>query len=246
MRCFAPPSLTLGLAAVALIMVPVAAISGPSCGGGETHGSTFGGGGANSGSLHSTGPHEGSGAGSFAGSMSTSSMMTSSGPGGDPQTCAQAAQFHTYIGCDFWPTVTANAVWSIFDYAVVAANTGTTPATVTVQRGGATVGMATVMPNSLGTIYLPWVPELKGQDTDCSGEVLPGQNTLTASVSSVGGAYHLTSDVPVTVYQFNAIEYAGMGGPPGKDWSSCPGPMCGLGCFSYSNDALRFFCPARR
>jgi IgGFc binding protein len=231
---------SLGLAVVTFIMLPAASVAGWSCGGGETHGSTFGGGGDNnSGSLHTTGPNMGSG-GSFAGSMSTSSMMTSSGPGGDPKTCAQAAQFHTYIGCDFWPTVMGNMVWSIFDYAVVVANTGMTPANVTVQRNGTTVGSSTVMPNSLGTIYLPWIPELKGQDTDCMGSVMPGVNTLSASVSSPGGAYHLTTDVPVTVYQFSALEYAGdntKGGPPGKDWSSCPGPMCGLGCFSYSNDA---------
>jgi hypothetical protein len=48
--------------------------------------------------------------------------------------------------------------------------------------------------------------------------------------------------VPVTVYQFNALEYRGVGGPPGKDWSSCPGTTGGpgcppIGCFSFSNDA---------
>jgi hypothetical protein len=44
------------------------------------------------------------------------------------------------------------------------------------------------------------------------------------------------SSVPVTVYQFNALEYKGVGGPPGKDWSSCL--ALGLtGCFSYTNDA---------
>ena len=41
---------------------------------------------------------------------------------GDPSTCAEAAQAHTYVGCDYWPTVVANQVWSIFDFAVVVAN----------------------------------------------------------------------------------------------------------------------------
>ena len=223
----------LGLAVVALIMLPAASIAGWSCGGSETHGSTFGGGGNGS---RSNGPNMGSG-GSFAGSMS--SVMTSSGPGGDPKTCAQAAQFHTYIGCDFYPTVIANNVWSIFDYAVVVANTGDSPANATVQRGGTTVASATVMPNSLATLYLPWVADLKGPDTNNCGQATP----LPGSVVSTGGAYHLTTDVPVTVYQFSALEYAGMGGPPGKQWGSCPGntvcPTYGMpvGCYSFSNDA---------
>jgi hypothetical protein len=39
----------------------------------------------------------------------------------DPATCAQAAMQRSYVGCDYWPTVVANTVWSIFDYAVVVA-----------------------------------------------------------------------------------------------------------------------------
>jgi hypothetical protein len=55
---------------------------------------------------------------------------------------------------------------------------------------------------------------------------------------SHGGAYHLVSTVPVTVYQFNAIEYKPSGGPGGKNWSSCPNDMAGgVNCYSYSNDA---------
>ena len=53
-------------------------------------------------------------------------------PPGDPTTCAQAAADRTYIGCDYWPTVVANNVWSIFDYAVVVANGQQRPAMVTV------------------------------------------------------------------------------------------------------------------
>src|SRR5689334_8604047 len=35
----------------------------------------------------------------------------------DPVTCDEAAANKSYIGCDYWPTVVANAVWSIFDFA---------------------------------------------------------------------------------------------------------------------------------
>ncbi|MRG95272.1 IgGFc-binding protein [Polyangium spumosum] len=158
-------------------------------------------------------------------------------PGVDPVTCEEAAAARTYIGCDFWPTVVANNVWSIFDYAVVVANAGDQPAEVTVTRGATTVATATVPANDLAKIYLPWVPELKGPDANNCGSATP----LSATVRVADGAYHLVSSRPVTVYQFNALEYGPQGGPPGKDWSSCPGQFCGfpgpLECFSYSNDA---------
>jgi hypothetical protein len=148
------------------------------------------------------------------------------------------------VGCDYWPTVVANVVWSIFDFAVVVANAGATPATVTITGPLATNQTQTVAPNALAKFYLPWVPELKGADTDACGESI----ALSASVVSKGGAYHLVSSVPVSVYQFNALEYAASGGPPGKDWSTCPGLQTCTdmtspnynttsGCFSYTNDS---------
>src|SRR5262249_28733072 len=36
----------------------------------------------------------------------------------DPADCAEALATKSYVGCEYWPTVTANDVWSIFDYAV--------------------------------------------------------------------------------------------------------------------------------
>ena len=161
-----------------------------------------------------------------------------SGPGGDPTTCEEAAEHATYVGCDFWPTVTSNAAWTIWDFAVVVANAGDEDAEVTVERGGAPIGETTVIPpNELRTIFLPWVDELKGTPADACGTPAP---SLGATVRVVDGAYHLVSSRPVTAYQFNPLEYAPEGGPPGKDWSSCPAPQCTMaqvGCFSYSNDA---------
>src|SRR5580658_1893779 len=78
-------------------------------------------------------------------------------PSDDPATCEQAAQWQSYVGCDFWPTVTANIVWSIFDFAVVVANAGAAPASVTITGPSETSQSQTVQPNSLGTFYLPWV-----------------------------------------------------------------------------------------
>jgi hypothetical protein len=184
------------------------------------------------------GPTSGSGASDVGGSISIGSGGTT-GFEGDPVTCADAATAHTYIGCDYWPTVTANNVWSIFDYAVIVANAGMTPADVTVTRGGQMVAQVTVPPDQLSKIYLPWVPALKGADFDECTSYMPFQKTVRAN----GGAYHLVTTTPVTVYQFSALEYAGQGGPPGKNWGSCPGnDYCAqfndtAGCFSFSNDA---------
>jgi hypothetical protein len=154
----------------------------------------------------------------------------------DPQTCDEAAANKSYIGCDYWPTVTANAVWNIFDFAAVVSNPGTNPATVTVTGPKATNMSVTVMPGALEKIYLPWVDDLKGPDADSQGS---SSTPLASSVYAAKGAYHLVSSVPVLVYQFNALEYAPKNGPAGKDWSKCPGKggLTSPPCFSYSNDA---------
>jgi hypothetical protein len=165
-------------------------------------------------------------------------------PQDDPTTCAEAATLRSYVGCDYWPTVVANNVWSIFDFAVVVANAGTAPATVTITGPNQTNQTQTVPPNAIEKFYLPWVPALKGPDADACGASVP----LSASVVATQSAYHLTSTVPVSVYQFNALEYAPKGGPTGKDWTSCPGngqcmdmgsPAYGqpIGCFSFTNDS---------
>lgn len=154
-------------------------------------------------------------------------------------TCEQAASAHAYVGCEFWPTVVANNVWSIFDYAVVVANGGTEVADVMVSGNGESV-RAVVEPGAVSTIYLPWNAALKGPDADACGRA----KALEASVLAKGGAYHLVSSRPVTVHQFNALEFKGEGGPPGKSWDSCPGHTTAcdasgeaIGCLSFSNDA---------
>lgn len=173
-----------------------------------------------------------SGSGGFGGDMGTPLIP-------DPKTCTEAAQYRTYWGCDFWPTVTDNIVRPDFDFAVVAANTQETEATVTVEKGGQPVGSpVTVPPGGLVKLYLPWVPELKGTTSIAKG--CP-TDVKVKTVAAKQGAYHVTSDIPIALYQFNALEYAGKGGPAGKSWSTCQSDTC-LGqfigkCFSYTNDA---------
>lgn len=161
------------------------------------------------------------------------------GAGGEPATCAEAVAQRSNLGCDYWPTVTANVVWSIFDYAVIVANPGKVAAKIQVTRGAQVIGSATIQPGVQERVFLPWIPELKGPDANSCGEPV----FLSSTVRQGDGAYHLTSDRPIAVYQFNALEAKGVGGLPGKSWAGCPGDTtCAstlqpLGCFSFSNDA---------
>ena len=82
----------------------------------------------------------------------------------DPVDCKEAEELKSYVGCDYWPTVTPNPVWSIFDYAVVVANTGEHDAEVQVTGPSGTNKHAVVSAGELKKIYLPWVRELKGAD----------------------------------------------------------------------------------
>jgi hypothetical protein len=153
----------------------------------------------------------------------------------DPKTCEQAAASRSYLGCDFWPTVVDNIVRPIFDYAVVVANAGDQDADVVVTQNGNMLGSTTVPPKALATLYLPWVDALK---STTEGPFCGPTSVRTSTVRATGGAYRLSSSVPVAVYQFNAIEYAGTGGPAGKDWAAlCDTGSCISDCFSYTNDA---------
>src|SRR5687768_16053105 len=49
-----------------------------------------------------------------------------------PEGCSGACTRHelasSYVGCDYWPTATANPVWSAFHYGVAVASTTDLPA----------------------------------------------------------------------------------------------------------------------
>jgi hypothetical protein len=134
--------------------------------------------------------------------------------------CSPAQLGTSYIGCEYFPTVTGNEVANEFDFAVAVSNTTGSPATVTIEGGALTSATTfTVAANSLVVQKLPWVNALKL--ANCSED----QVLNTGCYPSVNGglvkngAYHLRSTQPVTVYQFSALEYE-----VGSD-------------FSYTNDA---------
>jgi hypothetical protein len=116
----------------------------------------------------------------------------------------------SYIGCDYYPTVTLNSQiaelggFDQFHFAVAVSNTSSTAATLTITQGATAIVTQDVAANSVAVIFLPW--------TDL--RTATGATTMLAS-----GAYRLRSTQPVTVYQFNPLEY-------------CSGGYC-----SYANDA---------
>lgn len=130
--------------------------------------------------------------------------------------CGQAEEAKSYLGCDYWPTVTMNPeIPTSFSFAVAVANASPSgnPAAVTISGGGlATPVTATVQAGELSTIKLPWVEDLRSPPNK-------------ASILKADGAYHVVSDQPITVYQFNALEY--VVGDPGA----------GTATYSYTNDA---------
>lgn len=116
----------------------------------------------------------------------------------------------SYLGCDYWPTVTANgSLPPEFTYAVALSNTQEYPITVTIEAGVLGAPMTrTVMPSTLELVRLPWVTSLSGNATHCCTGLLDTRpNCAARSVRAPHGAYHLRSDGPIAVYQFNPLEY---------------------------------------
>jgi hypothetical protein len=144
----------------------------------------------------------------------------------DPKTCKEAKDNLTYVGCDFWPTVTYNPVWDNFNFAVIVANGNDKEAKVDIKRGASDIKSVTVGPGKMKTILLPWVEELKGPMFDSA----TSYGRVKKSVKAEDGAYHLTSSVPVSVWQFSPLEYT----TEGSDAGSC---QFGDECNAASNDA---------
>jgi len=135
--------------------------------------------------------------------------------------CDEARSKNSYIGCDYWAVPTANSqLGSEFHYSIAVANPQDMQANVRVTNGGGYSNTFTVAPHSLEVFNLPYIPDLK----------LTFQSE--ASVLDPNGAYSISSDVPVTVYQFNPLEYMVNGDCSDYD----PNPMDGK-CYSYTNDA---------
>jgi hypothetical protein len=103
-------------------------------------------------------------------------------------------------GCEFYPTVTINSMLSNkaapgatgYHFSVAIGNPGTRTASYTITRGPATIATGTVAAGGVQIVQLPWVGAL---------------DAATASALVTSGAYRLVADRPVTVSQYNPLEY---------------------------------------
>ena len=134
--------------------------------------------------------------------------------------CAPQSIGTSYIGCEYYPTITGNPVGDSFQFAVAIANTSASDATITIEGGAlSTPDTFTVSAGSVKVEKLPWQIPLKlcsgATSNDCVGGV------QAKGAMATGGAYHLRSTAPITVYEFNPLDYTDGGGAN----------------FSYSNDA---------
>ena len=107
--------------------------------------------------------------------------------------CSPQVLGKSYVGCEYYATVTEQEVASTFHFAVAVSNSTSNQATVTIDKGGTAVTSATVAANSVQVITLPWTSQ------------------MTATVTTVGtganAAYRVRTTQPVTVYQFSPLEY---------------------------------------
>jgi hypothetical protein len=127
--------------------------------------------------------------------------------------CAPDALERSYIGCDYFPTVTANSQlmdygWPYYymkgNFAVAVSNTSSQAATVTVTQGATTITTQSVAANAVAVITLPW----------------NALQTATSTGLYTKLAYRVRTTQPVTVYQFNPLQYTN-----------------GSGYYTYTNDA---------
>jgi hypothetical protein len=122
--------------------------------------------------------------------------------------CESARLENSYEGCDYWPVQLSNRGLqdtTTFRYALVIGNRQSATANVEVRDASGVVATTTVAPASVRALEIAWNEELRS----------PPATSLAR-----GAAFRLKSDVPVTVYQFNPLRYAGGTGLVPYSWSN--------------------------
>ena len=129
--------------------------------------------------------------------------------------CDEAALGRSYLGCEYWATVTPNSqLGATFQFAVVLSNPNTYAVTASITGGAlATPANITLAPGAIQTQILPWVQELIQYNPTfrgCTGR--PGDapclgNNPARSVLRRNGAYRIRSNGPIAAYQFNPLTY---------------------------------------
>ncbi|MCU0660903.1 MAG: IgGFc-binding protein [Myxococcota bacterium] len=131
--------------------------------------------------------------------------------------CAAAINSNSYIGCEYYATTLANSYLNFhntgaprtgpsFFFAVVLANDGENDADVHITDGpsGAVDADYVVKAGSIKVIdNLPWK---KGVKEPFIGGPINDERVYASRVVK-NGAYHITSSLPITAYQFNPLDY---------------------------------------
>jgi hypothetical protein len=149
--------------------------------------------------------------------------------------CEQAELKSASLGCEYFAVPVANHTIDLaFEFAVILSNPNAIDADVTITRGGTTVISATVPAGELETIKLPWVTELLDPTGTRGASTGPGFTIRPTFPSELvaDAAYRIVTSVPVTAYQFNALDF--------RVERACVDPTQTNpdgSCFSYTNDA---------
>jgi hypothetical protein len=115
--------------------------------------------------------------------------------------CAVAERTDSNVGCEYWPTALANTTElssTTFEFRVVVANPGTTPAHIHITQGATVVADTTIAGGGIEAILLPWV----------TGQSFGITEGSWSSLLVADGAFRLVSDTPVIATQFNPFEYS--------------------------------------
>ena len=119
--------------------------------------------------------------------------------------CSSQALGRSYMGCEYFPTATANALLGAWDFGVIVTNAGSAPATVRLEGGELSSPQTfTVAPGAVAVKRLAYDPDLR-----FCNSVLGDWCTVPQPLGALvrGGSYRLRSNQPVTVYQFNPLDY---------------------------------------
>lgn len=111
-------------------------------------------------------------------------------------TCSKQSLAKSYIGCEYYPTILQQSdgvpLHEECHFVIAVSNTSNQSAHVLIERAGQTVVEEDIPAGEAKTLILPWVDELALGN---------GPSVIVEE-----GAYHLRSNQPVTVYQYNPIE----------------------------------------
>jgi len=125
--------------------------------------------------------------------------------------CDAAEDTRSYVGCEYWSVTTSNSLLDarvdaqgmptlrVFNFEIVISNPHDIAAEVEIEQPGTPTRSVTVDAQEVQRVVLPWVEELVGRFE-------------AHTTHAVGAAFHITSSVPVTVYQFNPMEFRAQGG----------------------------------